>query len=297
MITKKPALSCSRLLGIIATAIVVSLAANLSPAHAVSCGDTLGPGGRITLTADLSCVASPALTVEGPFTLDLNGHRLSGGDIHVRGRSASVLNGTVDSGRVWVQDGIGHRLQKLNISYGSILMEVDRSVLRDSTLQRDNTLVTVIGDSNRLLNNSLTYAEDGISVFGDKNTLQGNVVTETTDSINVWGDNNTVNLNVVTNSSDGISLGGDGNRLSRNTVFNVEDQGISVTGNDNGLSRNTTNDNGYGITIWSGTNNAVSSNLATGNRSFDLEGVDATTCTDNVWRRNVFATATPACIR
>lgn len=50
----------------------------------INCGDTLGPGGTLTLETDLTCTSpnpdedpTTALTLVGPVTLNLKGHTLN----------------------------------------------------------------------------------------------------------------------------------------------------------------------------------------------------------------------------
>src|SRR5262249_9103730 len=75
----------------------------VSPAEALNCGDTLGPGGSFTLTADVGPCTPPAgLFVAGPVTVNLNGHTVtcdtSGGGnigIDIQGSGAVLKNGLV----------------------------------------------------------------------------------------------------------------------------------------------------------------------------------------------------------
>jgi len=71
------------------------------PAWAVSCGDTIGPGGTVVLTGNLEpCATDPAVTVVGPVTFNLAGFTISceitaTDGIVVEGFRANVQNGTV----------------------------------------------------------------------------------------------------------------------------------------------------------------------------------------------------------
>src|SRR5262245_63475221 len=70
----------------------------VASAEAVNCGDKLGPGGSFTLTADLGpCATSVALTVQGPVTVDLGGHAVSGSvtGILIIGSQGTVRKGFV----------------------------------------------------------------------------------------------------------------------------------------------------------------------------------------------------------
>lgn len=74
-----------------------------NPAHAISCGDTLGPGGSFKLDVDLvDCPRdAPALTIVGPVRVNMAGHSVSCGEdandsgIEITGRRARLSNGEV----------------------------------------------------------------------------------------------------------------------------------------------------------------------------------------------------------
>jgi parallel beta-helix repeat protein len=115
----RPALLLKPAIGIT----VLSLCAWSGSAHAVACGDALGPGGVVVLSADLSCATSPALTVEGPVTFDLRNFTVAcdpagGTGIDVIGSQARIRNGTIENcaiGMVVEGDG-GHRLTRLMVT-------------------------------------------------------------------------------------------------------------------------------------------------------------------------------------
>ena len=72
------------------------------PAEAgFTCGGTVGPGGTLVMTADIiGCATSPALTVVGPVTVDMNGHTVSCSSSSVNGieqdgTGAILKNGVV----------------------------------------------------------------------------------------------------------------------------------------------------------------------------------------------------------
>jgi hypothetical protein len=105
-------------------------AATLTPmlrgdALAISCGDTLGPGGSYVLDADvMNCPAeSVGLHIVGPVDVDLNGHTVACATvgsiftiaIEVTGKKAQVHNGKIATCYVGVQisNGIKHQLSYL----------------------------------------------------------------------------------------------------------------------------------------------------------------------------------------
>src|SRR5262249_9722602 len=87
---------------LVALLVSISLTLSYGRAQAISCGDTLGPGGIYTLTTDLTC-SNPngfVLYIAGPVTVNLNGHTLTCMDLNTLGTSfygtaAKVFNGTV----------------------------------------------------------------------------------------------------------------------------------------------------------------------------------------------------------
>src|SRR5262249_28789156 len=97
-------MNAKHLVKITLVALLTSVAFTLShgTAQAVSCGDTLGPGGTFTLTTNLNCSipGNYALHIVGPVTVDLKGHTLTCANtntfgIHVTGNTATVKNGTI----------------------------------------------------------------------------------------------------------------------------------------------------------------------------------------------------------
>ena len=99
-----------------------------SAAQAIGCGEVLGPGGVAMLSDDLSCEESPALTVEGPVVVDLQGFTLrcalnhagalAGTGIQVTGSQAEIRNGTIENCRrgVLVEGEGSHRLTHLTVT-------------------------------------------------------------------------------------------------------------------------------------------------------------------------------------
>ena len=92
-------------------------------AYAIACGDTLGPGGAAALADDLVCDASPALTIVGPFALNLNKFTISctaddAIGIDVTGVGARVRDGTISdcAKGVVVEGGGRHELRRLTVT-------------------------------------------------------------------------------------------------------------------------------------------------------------------------------------
>ena len=180
-------------------------AGDVTPTHAISCGDTLGPGGNFKLQQDLDCSGTslPALNVRDGAVLDLNGHivtcRNLGPCMSLLGADTQVFDGVV-GGALHVNlrvEGNGHTVRNVTsgVADGNVVVE---------------------GDNNHLIN---VWAGAGLpnGVFG---------------AIAITGDNNELINSIAPCSALGIgacvSVGGDGNRLTNNFVT-VEAAAASVS--------------------------------------------------------------------
>jgi hypothetical protein len=276
--------------------VVASACMTSRVSYAVDCGDKIGPGGKVTLTGDITgCGVSPALTVEGPVTLDLNGYTLSclagGIGIEVQGKNATIIKGSITACDYAVLgiDTNGHTLEKLNL-LGPVELYGHRNQIVSTTFQEGDPCLWVEGNGNTIINNTLRCA-DGIFVEGDRNRLINNAVSEGNDPIQVFGHRNRIEKNVAINADSGITVFGDTNRISRNTLVSISEQGILLGGDSNVISHNTTNSGSTGIRI-EGSWNRVFRNVAIGN-IWDLEDW-STDCESNAWKNNTFATAVPS---
>lgn len=193
-----------------------------STAFALDCGDRIGPGEKVVLRNGIGPCPNP-LTIEGPATLDLNGHQLTcegvglGVGIKVVGRGARVRNGSVFACSVAVRvAGEGrHRISDLLV--GSSTMGVE-----------------ITSDRNKILNTDAGFSEFGFAVFGDRNTLKGNSAFDNGTGFNVFSkaERNKLIKNDVTDSHEyGIRVDGDGepgrNVIAKNTSLgnDVADMG------------------------------------------------------------------------
>jgi len=277
-------------------------------AEAVSCGDTIGPGGTFTLTSNLNCSDNPALTVGGPVIIDLNGYivecqsNLNDGII-VQGKAAQVKNGTVQGcSNGIIVEGVGsHQLRNLNARSNDLgfLVNSNNNRLYDNTSTTSGALFSVFGNKNRFIDNTACNADKGFLIEGNNNRLYLNTINDTkTDSVTVLGNNNQIIENTITNSEKGISVVGDNNQITDNTASDIgPEEGFSIWGNNNLLKRNISNNGVTGIQVQlDSQNNTIRDNVAIGN-SLDLEDENAN-CDNNAWRRNIFGTSKPVdCIR
>ena len=256
---------------------IVIFAGGVTPAHAINCGDTLGPGGQFQLQQDLDCSASfqTALTVKDGAILDLNGHIVTCGPVTVEcialtGAGAQLLDGALRGGfhvGLAVRGIGGHTVKNVT----------------SSTALDDNVIVT--SDNNRLINvMAAGVFAQAFAIHGNNNQLSDSIAQcfnlTFTSCINVIGDENRLVDNFVTSTG---SLAG-----------------LSIAGNNNVVRRNRAIRNGgggfEGGIVVSGTGNDLRHNTALENSPFDLQDTNGD-CVHNTWKFNTFQTADPACIQ
>ncbi len=264
----------------------------------VSCGDTVTS--NTVLTADLSCSTAPALNVEGPARLDLNGFTVSCEDssangIVLRTTNASVSNGRVSGCDVGVLASSPARNPNRGLQISKIVADSNRvgiGVLSARSQITDNVvtnsieygiyLVGNLARQNRVVNNS---------VSGDGNF----------NDLGIYLSDGASNNDIINNESRGLlygiltDFGADGNKLVRN-VTPENFYGIGVFTNDNNVVGNVSENNSINGIETEGENNAFSGNQAVDNGVYDLQdyGFD---CGTSSWRGNIFNSGDPDCIR
>ena len=236
----------------------------ISGAEAVGCGDTVGPGGSVTLTGDLICFGS-ALTVHGPTIVDLGGHTVNcgsaggGASVAITGSGAVVRNGRVVNCDVGVGVGGsgGHQVKNVLVQSSNIGFEV-------------------LSPKNTLINNAAMGNGHGFFVASNGNVLQWNTAASNA-IFGFWlgsANGNVVRSNTATaNGNNGFELeGAIGNALASNNAFGNIAIGISLHGGS--------------------TKNVIQVNVSLGNSTNDLED-DNFSCDTNSWTGNVFGTKDP----
>jgi hypothetical protein len=211
-------------------------------AYAINCGDTLGPGGSAALDGPLACVESPALKIEGPFTLDLKGFTVScvaqdggltGTGIEVAGVRAKVHNGTItdcEKGLV-VEGGGRHVLKRLTVTSPDVKDD-------DQGIAFDNGIAfQVKSDRNWFIENTVEkYAGEGFrlgddGVPADRNLLKGNkAISNANHGFRVrLGERNLLVLNrAEDNATEGFRSQGGRNRFVSNTAIGNGDEGFRL---------------------------------------------------------------------
>lgn len=185
---------------------------------AISCGDTLGPGGKFVLTADVGPCPGTGLTVDSAklemagFTVSCSGPGFNG--VSVIGTGAVVKNGIVTGCQNGFDiQGSGHRL-KGNAAIGNIEKGFE-----------------VGGDNNKLRKNSASgNGDEGFDTSGDNNQLKRNNASGNShNGFDIQSSNNTMKKNIANgNGSHGIiiSEGFTGNTVSRSTATGNGDEDL-----------------------------------------------------------------------
>jgi parallel beta-helix repeat protein len=284
-------------------AIGLGLAAPRRADAVVGCGSVVLS--NTTLAANVGpCATSPALTVVGPATLDLNGFDVScagsGVGILLEGPHAILRNGSV--GRAGVcNTGI------LVLGTLDVVSNVEVANVVDEGIH-------VAGGGGHVLDSNFVHDialpnRAGIEVISSGNSLTGNRVKRTGGiNIEILGCSNTLSDNVAEHGIFGISIESDAcpgnnglNILVHNTASGNVNTGFTVDNTANNvLIQNTAKSNGkFGIfaggSPFGALNNVFLQNKATGNGQDDLFDDDAG-CDSNIWLADVFATANQACI-
>jgi hypothetical protein len=226
---------------------------------AISCGQTLGPGGTFVLTQDLmTCNTNPVLTVNGA-SLDLGGHTVMCTSTERNGIELIGQGGRLKNGKVTgcangvVLAGIGkHVVQSMvvdgNVAHGFRLTSPNNTLESSTTQLNGGDGVHITTATNRLNNNTALWnTQDGFDINSGagQNQLLGNVASY--------------------NGKRGFQIATDKNRLSNNTAgWNLQ-SGFNLVGNNNILSLNASHDNTKkGIDVQAN-NNQLTSNIVTHN--------------------------------
>ena len=255
----------------------------------VMCGDVITTD--TILEADVGpCDSnnSPALTIQGPATLDLNTFtvfcdpedRAEG--IHLIGKAAKLFNGTIKDCNSGVEImGTGHH-------------RVTRIVSKD---QFGECFRIHEGSDNNILTNNASHGftcDKGFQNFGDDNRITDNLASDHDDDcFENHGNANIFRNNGAVNCAVGISIDGMDNKVTMNFATNTSSGfivGNSEGGNNNLLEGNRALANIIGIQIITGSNNDVNDNLSLGNDFFDMVDENVA-CDNNAWTNNLFSTS------
>lgn len=263
---------------------------SIAPAESakVNCGDTLGPGGKFKLKADLICVEGDVLTLRDRVQLDLNGHTIVT-VVVLTGRRAELTNGTIEG-------------RGLCISLVCLILEgrgehvVENVTVFETSLGQGG--ISVRSNNNRLIGNR-SFGDVGFEVGGSNNYLFGNIAAIGQAGFHVGGNGNKLIGNSSSQQRENFHIVGNNNVLTQNfsAAGNQPGEGFIVDGRNNRLFRNVAMSTGIQLF---GQNNVVKENVALLG-STDLFDADPT-CDNNTWKDNIFATSqagnidNPTCI-
>ncbi len=213
------------------------------------CGRVL-ENGRFELTEDLICPDdAPAITIDGPVRLNLNGNTLSGnGDnvcIQINGEGAKVWNGTVKNcADGVVVAGTGRhqvfRIISMDNNKTGFKVESDENWLTDNEAiwnSKENFLIERESDSNYLIKNIAENGEDkGYYVRGSNNRLYKNkAYGNLDDALRIKNGNNNVAIHNIFNDTEsaGVKVDSKNNIVSKNIITNNANEGIKVSSPEN----------------------------------------------------------------
>ena len=249
-------------------AVIINLSLGLSSiplsAHALMCGETVGPKEKVVLDSDVGpCDAQNGggITIIGPATLDMNDFVLScinlgnpndvPNGITIEGKGAKVRNGSVencDKGVVVAGEG-KHRLEKLTAKGSADTgfdIQSDGNTLKENNAEDNGDVgFDVTGNKNRLSQNMATHHDSGFSLSGVQNRLTSN----------------TASINDV-----GFFVASGRNKLMRNEAIANASHGFLETEVErNNFTRNSAIANGGDGFIFESTKSAYVKNTATSN--------------------------------
>ena len=274
-----------------------------------TCGGTVGPGGTLVMTADITgCATSPALTIVGPVIVDMNGHTVScasssGIGIQQDGTGAILKNGVVGKfcGIAVVVSGSGSH-QVLNVltqgnTRGFQVRSDGNHLSNDSSRDEGGIGFELDGNSNEIKASTGVGNDTGFVIAtGSTNVLAGNTASQAvSNGFDVLGGNqNELSKNTAMgNGLAGFSFGGSQSKVLNNTAVGNATEGLLLGGTANIVKGNRAYANASeGIHI-TGSGDTITKNVALGNGTVDLHDNSAT-CDSNTWAHDIFGSASPA---
>ena len=223
----------------LALALLALLTVATSPVSAVKCGDTISQ--NTVLTADLTCPCSlreddHALFVEGPATLDLNGHTVS--CTNSKGWAAACI--AISGKGVIIKNGIVK-----GCDWGVLIIDESQGALIKDMIALDNAIHSIAiysGNNHRVLNVAVTApAGDttsyGITLYGNNNQVKDCYLLRS--GIELSGKNNAVISNIVEDiENDCIRSSGGGSVIKNNTLRRCGWYGVEVAASNSSIVGN-----------------------------------------------------------
>ncbi len=300
--------------------VMLALASPTAALAQVNCGDTVRPGETVVLTDDLLCPGTgPALTIEGPATLNLNGFKIQCQEnsgttgLLLIGRRARVMGAyenEVQSCAIGIHFGGDgrHTIEEVSVAYNQIGIGIssDRNTVQGGSIWANAHGIIIDGDRNKLYDLRQEIGLVGLLITGSRNRVERSLFKRNDDvGVNVRGDRNLLRDNNAREAGGtGFSLQGARNTLKRNLAERNGHHGFYISFSEPGRNRiiqNRVFTNGSaGILTW------TSGNRFTGNTALynDTDGQgfanlqdETGDCSTNRWRNNSYTSSNVPCIR
>jgi len=294
-----------RFAAVSASCCAVALSSGAAHAVTLACGDTVGPGTIVVVDADVTGCAgagTPALTIQGPVTLDMGGHEVRcasmnpADGIHVVGDHVRIQNGSVRACGygVLVEGGGKHTLSGVNVNANlgrGIDVTSDRNTLTRCSATSNSAAegFRIASDRNRIDHCVATNNATGLVLDGDGNRLVESEAVASAGAtgfgFDIGGSTNQVSRCAATsNDQAGFSIAGTENKIRENHATRNTQEGFEVTGTGNSLAQNIAARNGthgFALTAVSGTD--LDANLAISNAS---QGIDVSGSNNEITRNH-----------
>ena len=191
------------------------------------------------MTADLVCSGhNPAFTVQGPATVNMDGHTVTGcpadgTGIAVVGSKGGLKNGAVigcDQG-VRIAGSGGHTVENVVVhdggDYGFLVESANNTVIRTATFGSLGYWVNANG--NKVQRNIAVATGWGFLVTGDDGKVVGNIAAHVSnDGFAVFGSGNLLSSNKAHDCYVGFWVEGGENRLAGNVATASRDDGFFI---------------------------------------------------------------------
>ena len=249
-----------RLVGGLAAATLMSLAAaHLDASTTVACGITLSGDHTYVLTEDIGpCTGpGPAITIQGPAVLKLNGWTVSCAHeielTEVVEDPPGIPVAHAEEGSIGIAltgykaelRGAGSSTSGANPDPENAVIGCDRNVVVEGEGDHEVKGVT-----------SLVAVTAAFVVTSDENELTGNVVKQYFYSPDAL-------LRPIKSGGTGFTIEGDKNVLYRNVAADSWEHGFQIDGNENRMEDNVARDNDeYGVVVEGGENRVRSNSAA-----------------------------------
>lgn len=219
----------------------------------ISCGDTLGPGGKFAATADIGpCADDPALTIVGSVKVDFAGHELACDSatkvgIEILGKGAKVENGAITGcdDAITVGGEGKHKLTRMVVrgieGHGFFLTSDGNKLKECAVADAQNDAIRLVDASKNAVTDSHVARIDGTGIQVDAshgNKFKRVSAAAVDRGFVVMGDRNKFDdCQVMAASVLGVDLLGSRNRFKEFSVVDTATGFVFASGSANTLTR------------------------------------------------------------